>query len=400
MQYPQARCRVLFLAPQKARAARVAQLIADQQEGGGGIQTQDGDVVIEILPAVATFSSYLDEEERAIRYLSSVDYYGPQATFAKPSSLLSFFDEEEPAGAETATDLKPRVRTQHLFSGISGVAVGAGLDGVEDVSMIQKFFNTVISKHKISMEVIQPNPEYETMEQELSAFRQMSTEEKEEGTRSQQIGPGKMAKFVIDFALRVVKERMAEVCTQAQGAEAQTSLVNTGSDRSESSPPTNETTISTTNTVTPATPIIDPSQTRYSCRRCRTILFGEDELEYPPHSQAKHRFSARKMNHGGTPASNRNTSSMCQSLFLQDGAPWMGDMSSFEGKFACPKCDTKLGTWDWSGSQCSCGTWVVPAIQVPKSKVDEISSLSLQVGLPAGTVVSPFVRVLPPEGAL
>ena len=40
------------------------------------------------------------------------------------------------------------------------------------------------------------------------------------------------------------------------------------------------------------------------------------------------------------------------------------------GKLTCPGCSTKFGAFVWSGETCSCGAWVVPAIQVPKSKVD------------------------------
>lgn len=43
-----------------------------------------------------------------------------------------------------------------------------------------------------------------------------------------------------------------------------------------------------------------------------------------------------------------------------------------EGKLCCPnaRCRTRLGGFNWSGSQCSCGSWVVPAVQVVASKVD------------------------------
>lgn len=43
-----------------------------------------------------------------------------------------------------------------------------------------------------------------------------------------------------------------------------------------------------------------------------------------------------------------------------------------EGKLICPnaKCGARLGNFNWSGSQCSCGSWVVPAIQVVARKVD------------------------------
>ena len=42
-----------------------------------------------------------------------------------------------------------------------------------------------------------------------------------------------------------------------------------------------------------------------------------------------------------------------------------------EGKLMCPGCGTRFGTFCWSGTTCSCGSWVVPAIQVPMSRVDK-----------------------------
>jgi hypothetical protein len=29
----------------------------------------------------------------------------------------------------------------------------------------------------------------------------------------------------------------------------------------------------------------------------------------------------------------------------------------------------QIGSWNWAGSQCSCGQWVAPAMQFPMSKV-------------------------------
>ena len=70
---------------------------------------------------------------------------------------------------------------------------------------------------------------------------------------------------------------------------------------------------------------------------------------------------------------------MCQSLFLANGLDWMGDISlSAEGKLSCPnvKCGSKLGLFKWHGTQCSCGTWVVPAIMIQKSRVDIINPVN------------------------
>jgi dual specificity phosphatase 12 len=48
--------------------------------------------------------------------------------------------------------------------------------------------------------------------------------------------------------------------------------------------------------------------------------------------------------------------------------------SQVDGKLACPKCTVRLGSYTWSGMQCSCGAWVAPAFQVVKSKVDEVKA--------------------------
>jgi dual specificity phosphatase 12 len=42
------------------------------------------------------------------------------------------------------------------------------------------------------------------------------------------------------------------------------------------------------------------------------------------------------------------------------------------GKILCKKCNNKLGEYLPKGTQCSCGSWVVPAVQIIKSKVDKI----------------------------
>ncbi len=33
----------------------------------------------------------------------------------------------------------------------------------------------------------------------------------------------------------------------------------------------------------------------------------------------------------------------------------------------------QIGSWNWAGSQCSCGQWVAPAMQFPMSKVKTLT---------------------------
>jgi hypothetical protein len=64
----------------------------------------------------------------------------------------------------------------------------------------------------------------------------------------------------------------------------------------------------------------------------------------------------------------------CASYFLADQLPWMDEEMLVDGKIKCPnlKCQSRLGSFDWAGSQCSCGSWVTPSIKLTKSRVDLI----------------------------
>ncbi|CAL9231497.1 unnamed protein product [Arabidopsis halleri] len=42
--------------------------------------------------------------------------------------------------------------------------------------------------------------------------------------------------------------------------------------------------------------------------------------------------------------------------------------------FETPKYKAKVGSFDWSGSYCSCGSKIVPAFQIQKSRVDVITA--------------------------
>jgi len=383
--------------PQKSRAARVMQLIRELQQHVPSLcMSQESnpntnlvvEIELEFLPAVAAFGFYKDEEGKKIKYLASVDFYGEDATKKNTESLLPYFDEgvdgESTQAAKTEDEESfitnaVKKNSTKLFSGISGVFLGPGLHEAEDVARIGSFLAT-ISNNSMPMEVIQPNKEYSSMKEELTAFKAMSDEEKEEASRTLTLGPGKMAKFTVEFAVRLVEQRLqllrdAIERTQQQQTLAQEAAATVIKENDNESPEVES--------------FIDPERVRFSCRKCRTILFGENDLEDPPHSQAQHNFSARKLNHGGRTAT---PASICQSYFLREGVARLGAMSDIEGRIMCPKCSTKMGNWHWSGAQCSCGTWVVPAIQVPKSKVDEIAP-SPSGKFPEGTVISPFARL-------
>jgi len=92
------------------------------------------------------------------------------------------------------------------------------------------------------------------------------------------------------------------------------------------------------------------SDLELSCKKCRTKLFCSGDL-----------LEA----HAACADSN------CSSYFLQEPPEWLVfSGGGTEGKLSCPKCDTRIGNWNWSGVKCSCSEWVTPGFQLHCGKMD------------------------------
>lgn len=86
--------------------------------------------------------------------------------------------------------------------------------------------------------------------------------------------------------------------------------------------------------------------------------------------------SAAPLVHLSLPSPPLSNSNDCSSYFVEP-LSWMGNAlqtGNLHGKLVCPNshCVAKLGSFDWAGSQCSCGAWITPGFQILKSKVDEL----------------------------
>ena len=137
-------------------------------------------------------------------------------------------------------------------------------------------------------------------------------------------------------------------------------------------------------TVLPPVPVTLPAAavTWFKCKKCRAPLFTAAMLDIHEPGAGQAAFKPRKREARVVPDG-------CTSHFLLSDAI-EGDagsrLTSIEGKLGCPKCTTRIGNFDWSGMQCSCGTWVTPAVQVIKSKVDESAPPQQLRSLPPGIV--------------
>ena len=150
-----------------------------------------------------------------------------------------------------------------------------------------------------------------------------------------------------------------------------------------------------------------PGHMDIRCRKCRRLLARDTQLLYHSPGQGQlsftwHRRDGPSSTTNSTPTTTTTTpttttttkttttaaataataaavaavaavtsSSSCSSLFLEP-ISWMSEVmdGSLAGKITCPKCSGRLGSFDWAGTQCSCGAWITPAFQIPKRRVD------------------------------
>lgn len=114
------------------------------------------------------------------------------------------------------------------------------------------------------------------------------------------------------------------------------------------------------------------------CKRCRQVLASEADIDLHDAPGADSRQSKFVKN---APNSRRIVSveeaaSTCSHYFMGEPCDWMRaelDKLEIEGKFACPKCDAKVGGYSWRGLRCLCGKWMIPALHLQAAKVDEMS---------------------------
>ena len=163
------------------------------------------------------------------------------------------------------------------------------------------------------------------------------------------------------------------------------------------------------------------------CRKCRRLIArGKHTLPHQPgvgldafswHQRKKSAAAAAAAAaevdaEGNVTASGREggevgwSGAPCQNIFLEPLAWMQGiEQGTVEGKLCCPKvrprsltgptqcacvifghltlprattalwcpcfeCETKVGSFNWSGAQCSCGAWVCPSFYVQAGKVD------------------------------
>ncbi|KAE9586305.1 putative phosphoric monoester hydrolase [Lupinus albus] len=97
---------------------------------------------------------------------------------------------------------------------------------------------------------------------------------------------------------------------------------------------------------------------------------GADPENVVGHTPGEGETSFEYKRRSGNPFDNSNESE-CSSVFIEP-LRWMKavEEGALEGKLSCTQCDARLGYFNWTGIQCSCGSWITPAFQLHKGRVD------------------------------
>ncbi|KAF2809555.1 dual specificity protein phosphatase 12 [Mytilinidion resinicola] len=115
------------------------------------------------------------------------------------------------------------------------------------------------------------------------------------------------------------------------------------------------------------------------CRKCRRTLATSQYLTQ--HASASSNSDPSKAR-------------SCAHYFL-DPLSWMRpelEQGKVDGRLECPKCHTNVGKYAWQGMQCSCSEWILPAISLSKSRIDEVkpqSSAATGIRRPPGSTSMP-----------
>ncbi|PRW33102.1 Dual specificity phosphatase 12 [Chlorella sorokiniana] len=134
----------------------------------------------------------------------------------------------------------------------------------------------------------------------------------------------------------------------------------------------------------------DDGATLYRCRKCRALVATQHNVVETEQGPGASAFSWRKrdkqqrasLGSDGMGANSSSTGPEEGSLFVEplrwmcDGGGGPGGDSvvggAMQGKLYCPKCQVRLGSFNWAGTQSSSGAWVTPAFQLHLSKLDAV----------------------------
>ncbi|CAH8673702.1 unnamed protein product [Schistosoma bovis] len=128
----------------------------------------------------------------------------------------------------------------------------------------------------------------------------------------------------------------------------------------------------------------------FRCKKCRQVLFNSNQLrihqkpETTPNplinsTKSKNTDNVSSVLIKGVSLNNSPLQCDKNELFC-DPLEWtLHSTSDVQGKLYCPGCNAKVGSFNWCGEPCVCGTWVVPAFHFNRNHIDRVPIRSRNV---------------------
>ncbi|KAJ8270314.1 hypothetical protein GJAV_G00112860 [Gymnothorax javanicus] len=116
----------------------------------------------------------------------------------------------------------------------------------------------------------------------------------------------------------------------------------------------------------------------HRCRKCRRMVFRGSSILSHDVGSGPAAFIHKKSVDSSAHIPGHAVQMQCTSYFIEP-VQWMEPamLGVLDGQLLCPKCSSKLGSFNWYGEQCSCGRWITPAFQIHKNRVDEIKHVNI-----------------------
>lgn len=111
------------------------------------------------------------------------------------------------------------------------------------------------------------------------------------------------------------------------------------------------------------------SNVAYRCKKCRRVVALQENIVDHVPGEGMTAFQWHKRRSGNS--FDKPDEFGCSSIFVEP-LKWMKavEEGAIEGKLSCAHCDARLGYFNWSGIQCNCGSWITPAFQLHKCRID------------------------------
>ncbi|RNA06253.1 Dual specificity phosphatase [Brachionus plicatilis] len=111
----------------------------------------------------------------------------------------------------------------------------------------------------------------------------------------------------------------------------------------------------------------------YRCKKCRFQLFTIPKIVNHNEESNNQGFEIKQKSqfYAKSNSTRFNNNTICKREVYTEKLEWFeNQLDEITGKINCPKCDSKLGSFDWSGTKCACGAWITPSFHFSKSKID------------------------------